>query len=127
MIAVGIVWRLQEEYKMELIQVNAKKFLAVTGLLYFIMTSAVTLHNFYGMKEWQRELLIQVQQAKSENKNSVLIVAPCRTASKTEVLASGFHIINNDLSEDADSWENVAFARYYGIKGIRMAKEKGKL
>ena len=121
-VAVGNVWRLQKEYKIELIQVNAKKFLAVTAVLYFIMTSAVTLHYFYEMKEWQWELLVYVQQAKTENKNSVLIVTPCRKASKTEVLMSGFHIINNDLSEDVNSWENVAFARYYGIKGIQSEK-----
>lgn len=126
MIAAGIVWRLQEEYKMELIQVSAKKFLSVAGVVYFVMTSAVTLQNFYEMKKWHQNLLAQVQQERSENKNSVLSAIPCRKASKTEVLMSGFHIINNDLSEDENSWENVAFARYYRIKGIRMAKEMGQ-
>ena len=32
------------------------------------------------------------------------------------------------MSDDEKDWRNVAFARYYGIKGIRMVKhetEKG--
>ena len=124
MIAVGIAWRIQEEYKLDLIRGGAKKFLSVIGVLYFIMTAVVTLHNLYEIQEWHRELLAHVQQAKTENNNSVLTVKPFRTASNTEKLMSGFHIIENDLSENANSWENVAFARYYGIKGIQAEKLK---
>ena len=123
-VAAGSVWQIQEEYKLNLIQDSAKKFLTVTGVLYFIMTSAVTLHYFGRIKEWHQDLLVLVQQARTENKNSVLIVTPFRQATKTEVLMSGFHIINNDLSEDANCWENIAFARYYGIKGIKSENVK---
>ena len=119
-IAAGTVWQIQEEYTLNLIRENAKKFLAVTGVIYFVMTSVITLRNFSETNEWQQELLFHVQQTKTENKNSVLFVKPFRKASKTEVMMSGFHIINNDLSEDENSWENVAFARYYGINGVRV-------
>ena len=70
----------------------------------------------------QQELLFHVQQTKTENKNSVLSVKPFRKAGKTEVMMSGFHIVQNDLSDDVNSWENVAFSRYYGIKGVRVEK-----
>ena len=39
---------------------------------------------------------------------------------------SGFHIPSFELSEDENRWENVAFARYYGIKGIRMPQKTNK-
>ena len=122
-IAAGTVWQIQEEYKLNLIQDNAKKFLAVTGVIYFVMTSVITLQNLCKTNEWQQNLLFHVQQTKMENKNSVLSVKPVRKASKTEVLMSGFHIVQNDLSDDVNSWENVAFARYYGIKGVRAEKD----
>ena len=28
------------------------------------------------------------------------------------------------MSEDENDWRNVAFARYYGLKGIRMIEKK---
>ena len=121
-IAAGTVWQIQEEYKLHLIQDSAKKFLAVTGVIYFVMTSVITLRNFCKTNEWQQELLFHVQQTKTENKNSVLSVKPFRKAGKTEVMMSGFHIVQNDLSDDVNSWENVAFSRYYGIKGVRVEK-----
>ena len=37
---------------------------------------------------------------------------------KKEMLASEI-----DFSEDENDWGNVAFARYYGIKGIRKVKQ----
>ena len=125
-IASGIVWQMQDEYKLNLIQDRAKKFLTVTGVFFFVMTSVITLHSFYEMNEWQQELLFLVQQTKTENKNSVLSVKPFRKAGKTEVMMSGFHIVQNDLSDDVNSWENVAFARYYGIKGVRVAKNNNE-
>lgn len=125
-IAAGTVWQIQEEYKLNLIQDRAKKFLTVTGVFYFVMTSVITLRNYYDTNEWQQELLFRVQQTKTENKNSVLFIKPFRQASKTEVLMSGFHIVENDLSDDVNCWENVAFARYYGIKGVRAAKNNNE-
>ncbi len=125
-IAAGTVWQIQEEYTLNLIRENAKKFLAVTGVIYFVMTSVITLQNFCKTNEWQQELLFHVQQTKTDNKNSVLSVKPFRKASKTEVMMSGFHIVENDLSDDVNSWENVAFARYYGIKGVRVEKNNNE-
>ena len=90
------------------------------------MTSVITLRNFNDTNEWNQELLLHVLQTKTENKNSVLSVKPFRKAGKTEVMMSGFHIVQNDLSDDVNSWENVAFARYYGIKGVRVEKNNNE-
>ena len=34
--------------------------------------------------------------------------------------------IDNEDILDEKSWENVAFARYFGIKGIRVVKENSE-
>ena len=52
---------------------------------------------------------------------------PVENSEKIEDLFSGFHIPFFELSENENRWENVAFARYYGIKGIRMEKDKDDL
>ena len=71
------------------------------------------------------EIITSAQQlASSENNKQVLEVKPFKELQKWEELASGFHIPGYELSEDENNWINVAFARYYGIKGIRMIKNK---
>lgn len=73
-----------------------------------------------------QNFLTYVEQAKRENKDTVLTVRSFAKTSNTEYLLSGFHIIDNELTEDEKSWENVAFARYFGIKGIRVVKENSE-
>ena len=40
--------------------------------------------------------------------------------SRLENFLSGFHTFENNMSDNENDWRNVAFARYYGIKGIRV-------
>ena len=124
-IAAGILLRIQEENRVELIQDNAKKFLFCIGLLYFVMTTGVTAYNVHIHKMHMEEIITSAKQlASSENHKPVLEVKPFKKLQKWEELASGFHIPGYELSEDENNWINVAFARYYGIKGIRMIKNK---
>ena len=37
--------------------------------------------------------------------------------------ASWFHLMKIEMSNNEKDWHNVAFSRYYGIKGIRVVKE----
>ena len=37
------------------------------------------------------------------------------------------HITDMGISSDENDWKNAAFARYYGIKGIRIVKNKVNL
>ena len=39
---------------------------------------------------------------------------------------SGYRLLFYKMSDDENDWRNVAFARYYGIKGIRMTKLVGE-
>lgn len=125
-IATGILLRLQEEYGIELIQLNARKFLFYVGTFYFAMTAMVTSYYFYKTNKYFDYLLASVEQAKMESNDKVLTVEHLRESTHKEDMLSGFHIPKLELSENEDSWINVAFARYYGIKGIRMVKEESE-
>lgn len=71
------------------------------------------------------KLLRKVYATQAIDRDTILVVQPFNKASRLETCISGFHIIDNDLSEDETRWENVAFARYYGVKGIKCIKSDG--
>ena len=122
-IATGILLRIQKENHIELIQYSAKRILLTIGTLFFLMSASVTVYNFYEKQLHVKKILVAVDQLKQSPQKQTLCVQPFRAVSFEENLASGLHIPNYDLDEDESNWKNVAFARYYGIKGIRKIKQ----
>ena len=55
--------------------------------------------------------------------DKILTVEYFKESTHKEDVLSGFHIPRFELSDNENYWVNVAFARYYGIKGVRMIKE----
>lgn len=122
-IATGILLRVQNHDQIKLITKSAKKvFIYVSGC-YFIITTCVSFYNLYDLHMQTEKLLAYINLNRGKLQETVLTVKPFKKASRTETLLSGFHIVENELLEDDKSWENVAFARYYGIKGIRVSAE----
>ena len=122
-IAAGILLRVQKYYGIQLIEKNAKKFLFCVGILYFVMTSTITIYNNYLQKIHMKEIIVAAQQmAREQDNNYILTVKPFKQLQKWEEMASGFHVPGFELTEEENNWINVAFSRYYGIKGIRMEK-----
>ena len=69
-------------------------------------------------------IIASAQQMRIENRDVILTVNSVKGTSKLQDLLSGFHVPDYKLSKDENDWKNVAFSRYYKIKGIRMLKEK---
>ena len=67
--------------------------------------------------------LTHINNVAEEYKDDILEVNHLNKASELETHLSGFHILGYELSDNEKEWVNVAFSRYYGIKGIRMVKE----
>ena len=122
-IAVVILLRVQGEYTTELIKEKAIKFLCVISVLYTVVTVSATFYGFYDYHIQVKELLSYVQNSR-EAKEQVITVNALTPVSETLENASGLHILSFAMSEDENFWNNVAFSRYYGIKGIRMVKQK---
>lgn len=122
-VAAGILLRIQKEYGLDLIQKNAIRFLFYVGVVYFIMTVSVTLPNFYEKNNHMKEIIEEANYAKEQSESRVLRVKPFRKLDNVESWMSGFHIPSYELTVDENRWENVAFARYFGIKGIRMEND----
>ena len=95
--------------------------------VYFIVSSGIMAHHLHEHFIETRDLLSAVHQWKLEykgNQNIFSYKTSFRKRSRIEDFLSGCNTFDNILSEDKNSWENVAFARYYGIKGIRMFNDK---
>lgn len=122
-VATTILLRIQGEYTTEIIKKGARKFLCVIGVLYTFVTVSATFYGFYDYHNQVEELLSFVQNSK-EAKEHVITVNGLTPVSETIENASGLHILSFEMFEDENFWSNVAFSRYYGIKGIRMVKQK---
>lgn len=118
-IASCILLRTEEEYALEIINRNAKKFLSVVGSVYFILSVTATFYGFIDYHIQVQNLLDCVKDFR-QAKGSVITVRSLVPASEAIVTASGFHLLFFEMSEDEKDWRNVSFARYYGLKGIRM-------
>lgn len=123
-VATGVLVNIQISYNITLIQIEAKKFLRYIAIVYFIMTTIVTVNHLYEIHMQMQEILVLTKQFSIEKKDDIITVNSFKKTSKLEDLMSGFHIPSFSLSEDENAWMNVAFARYYGIKGIRMIKDE---
>lgn len=120
-IATSVLLRIQEEYDMEIIKKNAKKFLCGVGSLYFVVSATATFYGFYDYYKQVQNLLTIVSHS-GQAKEEIVTVSSITPVSETVANLSGLHILFYEMSENANDWRNVAFSRYYGIKGIRMIK-----
>lgn len=130
-IATGIIMRAQNELGIELHSKRVNVFLVSVGMVYFIISSGIMIHHLHEHLIETRNLLTAVRQWQLECRDNQSIFSYkkslFRKRSRTEDFLSGCKTFDNILSEDENSWENVAFARYYGIKGIRMINESSTL
>lgn len=124
-IAACILLRIQEEYLVTLIKKSAKKLLLVAGTIYFFITSAATFYGSY-YNYHQINNLISFVKSSDYAKKSNIEVDSLPPIDDIVYKASCFHIMTVEMSEDANDWRNVAFSRYYGIKGIRMIKRESE-
>lgn len=101
----------------------AKKFLTFIGTCCFLITLCATYLGFHATYEYDKNLLKTVRLHKVSGDSRILDVPPPPEHAVKLAWASCQHLIHPELTEDAGHWMNVAFTRYYGIKGIRMMKE----
>lgn len=120
-IATGFLSQIQEEKKLNLISNSAKKFLMCVGCVYFTITAFTTVSCFYNDYVQINELLSFVKQERL-NGDKLLSVNSLAGNDKIKERFSGFHLLGYELSENENDWKNVAFSRYFGIKGVRMIK-----
>ena len=122
-IATGILLRIQKDGYTDFIKQNVKTALICLSSLYFLVTASVTVYNMFEKHAHIQKILIAAEKLQRSPKNEILYVKPFREVSFRENLMSGLHLPSYNLTEDENNWKNVAFARYYGIKGIKVIRD----
>lgn len=122
-IASAILLRAQNDFRIQLTSLVTRKFLFGVGCLYFAMTFLITIQYSYEMKLQMCNFINSVKQIRMVSPDSVITVQVFEGPSSLKRFLSGYHLTYYCLAKETDSWGNVAFARYYGIKGVRMVKE----
>ena len=124
-IAATLLLRFQNDSSVLFIGKNTKKFLGIVGAIFFLITSSATLYSFYNYHVQIQNIVSFVKQSK-QVKDQIVIVHSLIPVSETVANMTGLRLLFYKMSEDANDWRNVAFSRYYGIKGIRMIKQESE-
>jgi hypothetical protein len=121
-IAACILLRVQDDNAIELMKVNAKKFLTAISFTYFVITATVTFYGFHNYYCQMQDRLTIIDSL-DKTRNEIVTISALLPVSETLYTVSGFHLLFYEMTENENEWRNVAFSRYYGIKGIRMIKQ----
>ena len=119
-IAVTLLTCNQADLNVRLVADGAKKFICVVAGGCFLITLYGTYAGMYSAYRYNQSVITAVQQHKKAGLSSVLEIPAPPVFSETLVWMSGRHIVQPSLKEDERDWLNVAFARYYRIKGVRV-------
>ena len=122
-IAAAILLRVQNDYSIVLINKLTKKFLCIVGTVFFVITTVSTFYGSYYYHEQVKQLVSFVQSSEDAQRNTI-VVNTIQPVHHLIYKSSYFHLIYSNLSPNENDWANVAFARYYGIKGISMVEKK---
>ena len=123
-IADGILLRIQKEYHLILIQENAQQLLVCVSIIFFLINTGFVFRNYYSYYLQRKSLMVVCEQMDNNKKKYILTVEQFNSPSEHEDLYTTLHLLRHELSENECEWKNVAFARYYNIRGIRMKKRE---
>jgi len=121
LIAAATIFRVQEKFSIIVIHKNAVGFIKKIGYFYFVLTVSVSLiGNYIFWMHWNN-LLIQL---KTTPKDTVIYVKPPLTENgDLWFFGSGMvHLIGMPVSPNEADPINLMIAKYYGVKGIKIAK-----
>lgn len=115
-IAATILIRLQHETGKNPMKAGARIFLHGVGIIFFAVTATFSVMAFMQLREYDEKILAIVKNSPADE----VVEVPALKYSETVENGSFIHIIASGLTGDEKSWQNVAYARYHGIKGIRV-------
>ena len=126
MIASGILFRFRLEqniYFWNKIRENFYIFVMISSFFIVSYFSFFYLYEFFTYNCYVRNK-IKLACSLSNVEKQIVEIKPFKTWNRIGNIFCGYHKLKNCLKENENNWENVTFARYYGIGGIRVEKSK---
>lgn len=122
--AVAAIFRFCQNTKIALMHNNGKLFLKIVGICYLIMSISFSIWgNYVNWNHWNA-ILATVKEAKYNHREVIVLAEPYPISENSKInLLSGFHISQMPFRGLSETDEiNRTFARYYGIKGIKVSR-----
>ncbi len=124
-IAAFLIRRAAEMSGASILSPSMARVLTPFAVLYFLFTFSVSLWWYIGTWQWHQRVLAQVEAHQGSDEILVITEPPPNQEILWSYL-SGIHLYNAGISAKENSWPNVAFARFYHIKGIKMETAEGE-
>ena len=126
-ISVLLVAAPGEVHRTPVLQKSAFRMLYGLAVMYMVFTVPVNLIMYSRQHQYMRAIWEQAESLRG--KGQVMTISePVPASDDVWLFMSGLHVVDINLSNDERSWENVAFARYFGLKGAHsiypMKEEK---
>lgn len=116
MTAVLLIHRVTQLSEKNIVKAKVCSVLSLLWILYFCFTFSTSVVLYYNQHMYMGNIIRQAESL--SGKNQVLKVTGEPDVLKKWVLLTGMHAFNSPVEKDVNHWRNVAFARYYDIKGI---------
>ncbi|HJI29835.1 MAG TPA: DUF6056 family protein [Veillonellaceae bacterium] len=116
MTAVMLIHRVTQLSEKNIVKAKVCSVLSLLWILYFCFTFSTSVVLYYNQRLYMGNIIRQAESL--SGKNQVLKVTGEPDVLKKWVLLTGMHAFNSPVEKDVNHWRNVAFARYYDIKGI---------
>lgn len=118
MMAVFIVVYIAEQAKVRILRRETSRLSYALASMYFLISFVSTCYWYVLEYQYEEEILAVASQL--SGKNEVLVITK-QPPEKWNYL-TGLHLLNYSLSDDENKWQNVAFARFHDLKGVRLIK-----
>lgn len=119
-ISVLLISAQGEVHHAPVLQTSAFHVLYGLAVLYMAFTGAVNLIMYGQQHAYMQAIWEQAESLRGKGK-VLTISAPPPASDDCWLLISGMHVVEMNLSNDDNSWKNVAFSRYFGLKGVHVA------
>lgn len=119
-ISVLLISAQGEVHHAPVLQTSAFHVLYGLAVLYMAFTGAVNLIMYGQQHTYMRAIWRQAESFRGKGK-VLTISAPPPASDDCWLLMSGMHVVEMNLSNDDNNWKNVAFSRYFDLKGVHVA------
>lgn len=115
-IAATILIRLQHDTGKNPMKRGAKILMHGVAIIFFAVTATFSFIGFWQLHEYDAQLLKII----NADSTAEVIEVPALKYSDAVENGSFIHIISSGLTENPNSWQNVAYARFHKIKAISV-------
>lgn len=121
-ISVFVAAYLANKGDVAILNLNTIKWNYILATLYFSLTFVTTTWWYIQEFFYEEEIMQQVEQFKGSDEVLILNKIPPHSTVMWTYL-TGIHKYSYGLSNNENRWENIAFARFHHLKGVRLVKE----